>query len=97
MDTVRLVESGEYKKEDLNAVNFAFISGMEEAMRCLDGMYDEGDFESFSPTLATIQKEFADEVLRTAKEWLKLQICGAIVELSDAEAVEGEKNDDACV
>lgn len=95
MDSVRLVESGEYKKEDLNAVNYAFVSGMEEAMQNLDGMYNEGDFESFSPTLTKLQLEIADEVIRTAKEWLKLLICGAIVELSDAETAEKEGENDS--
>ena len=92
MDLVRLVESGKYKKEDLNAVNFAFISGMEEAMRRLDGMFDEGDFDSFSPTLAKIQKEFADEVLRTVKEWLHVSICEAIVGLVDGQETEVEED-----
>ena len=48
MDYVRLIENGEYKKEDLNVTNFAFVSGMEKALEHLDGMFDDGDFESFS-------------------------------------------------
>ena len=93
MDFVRLIENGEYKKEDLNVTNFAFVSGMEKAKELLDGMFGDEDFESFSPTLQKIQKEFAEEVLRTAKEWLRLNICEAIVELADAEAAEKDNNE----
>lgn len=93
MDFVRLIENGEYKKEDLNVTNFAFVSGMEKALELLDGMFGDEDFVSFSPTLQKIQKEFAEEALRTAKEWLRLNICEAIVELADAEAAEKDNNE----
>lgn len=89
MDYVRLVEEGTYKKEDLSATNFAFVSGMEHVKNeLLDNMFDDGDFDSFSPTLAKIQKEMAEEVLRTVKEWLQMCICETIVELADIEGTE---------
>jgi len=92
MDMVKLVEEGTYKKEDLNATNFAFVSGMEHVKNeLLDNMFDEGDFDSFSPTLTKIQKEMAGEIIRTIKEWLHLCICETIVELADIEETEKEK------
>ncbi len=91
MDIVRLVEEGTYKKEDLSATNFAFVSGMEHVKNeLLDNMFNEGDFDSFSPTLAKIQVEMANEILRTVKEWLHVCICETIVELLDTEATERE-------
>ena len=91
MDLVRLVEEGTYKKEDLSAANYAFVSGMEHVKNeLLDNMFDDGDFDSFSPTLAKIQKEIAEEVIRTVKEWLHICICETIVELVDTEAAEKE-------
>lgn len=91
MDMVRLVEEGEYKKEDLNAANFAFVSGMEHVKNeILENIFDDGDFDSFSPTLAKIQKEIAEEVIRTVKEWLHVCICETIVELADIEETEKE-------
>ena len=92
MDMVKLVEEGTYKKEDLSAANYAFVSGMELVKNeLLDNMFDDGDFDSFSPTLAKIQKEMADEVIRIVKEWLHICICETIVELVDGEAAEKEK------
>lgn len=92
MDFVRLIEDGTYKKDDLNATNYAFVSGMEHVKdNLLDSMFDEADFDSFSPTLAKIQKEMADEVIRTARAWIHENICEIIVELADKEEMEREE------
>ena len=92
MDYVRLIENGEYKKEDLNATKFAFVSGMEHVRdELLDGIFDDSNFDSFSPTLQKIQKEMAEEVLRITKDRIHAHICEAIVELADAEAAEKEE------
>ena len=91
MDMVKLVEEGTYKKEDLSATNYAFVSGMEHVKNeLLANMFEESDFDSFSPTLAQIQKEMAGEVLRIVTEWLHICICETIVELADMEAAEKE-------
>lgn len=92
MDFVRLIENGEYKKEGLNVTNFAFVSGVEKARELLDGMFDDGDFDSFSPTFSKMEKEIAEEVIRVVKEWLHMCICEAIVELADTEAAEKDNN-----
>ena len=89
MDFVRLVENGTYKKEDLSEKNLAFINGMEHVKnRVLENVFDEGDFDSFSPTFSKMQQEIAEEVIRTIREWLHVTICETTVELLDMEAVE---------
>lgn len=87
MDFVRLVENGAYKKDDLNELNREFIKGMEFVMNNVlnDSLFDEGDFESFSPTLEKIQNEIADEVMTTIKEYVYVTICETIVELIDGQ------------
>ena len=91
MDMVKLVEEGTYKKEDLSETSRAFVSGMEHVKNVLlEDMFDEADFDSFSPTLAKIQREMADDVLRTVKEWLHMCICETIVGLLEAEDAERE-------
>ena len=89
MDFVRLVANGTYKKEDLSEKNLAFINGMEHVKnRVLENVFDEGDFDSFSPTFSKMQQEIAEEVIRIIKEWLHVAICETTVELLDMEAVE---------
>lgn len=89
MDFVKLVEDGTYKKEELSEKNLAFINGMEHVKnRVLENVFDEGDFDSFSPTFSKMQQEIAEEVIRTIKEWLHVIICATTVELLDMEAVE---------
>lgn len=93
MDVVRLIENGQYKKEDLNTVNFAFISGMETAKECLDGMFDDGDFaDEWSPELGRIKKEIAETIIEEVKELLYITTCEAIVELVDGQETEAEED-----
>ncbi len=92
MDLVKLVEEGTYKKEDLNTVNFAFISGMEKAKECLDGMFGDGDFaDEWSPELGKIKKEIAETIIEEVKELLYITTCEAIVELVDGQETEVEE------
>lgn len=98
MDVVKLVEDGTYKKEDLGEQNRAFVNGMEFVRtQLLENMYEEADFDSFSPTLSKVIKEVADEVIRMAKEWFYVNECEMIVALSDMEATERENKTERSV
>lgn len=88
MNCVKLVESGEYKKEELSKENQAYISGMERCHRILEKLFDESDFNGmeFSSTIAKIQKEIADSVVECVRDRIYIEKCEMIVGLLDEEA-----------
>lgn len=93
MDCVKLVKDGTYKKEDLNDKNKAFIDGMEFLKQEVlsKDFFGESDFDdSFSPTLAKVQKEIADRVVTTIADLAEITLCEAIVSLADEESEKTE-------
>lgn len=91
MDYVRLVEEGVYKKNELTEVQKAYISGLDCAIDCLDGLVDDSDVEDeWSSTLQNIKKEIVNSTIASVKDCLYIAKCGHIVGFGDANAREGD-------
>ncbi len=95
MDYVKLVNDGTYRKEDLSPEKQNFISGMECIGASLENYFSDEDFNGteWSSTLATIQKEIAEGVVREIRDFIHITVCEMIVELADREVCEKEDKD----
>ena len=91
MDYRKLIADGEYKKEDLNEVNRAFVEGIEYVVQELDCFYlPEETEDDFSNTLTNIKREIIEKAVEEIKEYIEVVAAEMTVEMLDGQ--EDEKN-----
>lgn len=83
-----LVESGDYKVEDLTEDQKQLVNGLDMARDTIDSMYDY-DFEDCS-VLETIEKQIRNETIDEVLSRLYGTKCEAIVCLNDYNYAKGE-------
>lgn len=92
MNVKWLIESGEYRKEDLPNDKRMYIDGMENMLEYIDKFKADvlipDDNEKLS-ILERISRECTDETLSELKEYLKISIWETLVSLIDAEEKKG--------
>lgn len=89
MDYRKLIADGEYKKEDLNDVNRAFVEGIEYVVREIDCFYSPEETEDdFSNTLTNIKQEIIEKVVEEIKEYIEVVAAETTVEMLDGQEEE---------
>lgn len=87
MNYTHLVESGQYKKDELSIENRMFVNGMEDVIERIECFVEDysDNLDDYGDLILAIKKEYIKGIMTDFKEYIKRCTNQVIVELIDSQ------------